>query len=209
MNRDFMLLNDNTIEVTNEEGIEINRGEFENNNVKGILLVENKIEITDNFRKRFDKEINDNNEVLKLSNNMLKFQIFMLVGPPTFGFLYGAITNPNTWLIHAISESIYAFVGSIIPIVTATIFWSIIRPKRKKNIRNFNILINKTEDMKKEYEKELEIEKEKIMSDTLEPLVKVSLEEETNVIARQVSQELIKYHQENIKRRGKVKVRKR
>ena len=74
MNRYFMLLNDNTIEVTNEEGIEINRGEFENNNVKGILLAENKVEITDIFKQYFDREVSENNKVLKLSISMLKLQ---------------------------------------------------------------------------------------------------------------------------------------
>ena len=209
MNKDYMLLNDNTIEVTNEEGIEINRGEFKNNNVKGILLAENKIEITEELKKRFDKEINENNEVLKMSSKMLKFQVFIFVGLPLFGFLYGAITNPDTWLMYAISESIYAFAGSLIPISTAAIYWSIIRPKYKKNIKDFNIIINKTENMKKEYEKELEKEKEKVVSSTLEPLVKVSIEKETNEIAKQVSEKLIDYCNQNIKQRGKVKVRKR
>ena len=50
MNKDYMLLNDNTIEVTNEESIETNRGLFENNNAKGVLLAENKVEMTDNFK---------------------------------------------------------------------------------------------------------------------------------------------------------------
>lgn len=209
MNKDFMLLNDKTIEVTNEVGLEINRGEFENNNVKGILLAENKIEITDNFKQHFDREISENNKVLKMSSSMLKFQIVLFVALPLFCFLHGALTNPNTWLIHAIAESVYAFEDIIIPIATATIYWSIIRPKYKKSIKDFNMLIDKTEDMKKEYEKELEFEKEKVVSNTLEKLVKVSLKEENETIINQIAEELRKYHQENLRQSGKVKVRKR
>ena len=209
MNKNFMLLNDKTIEVINEEGKEINRGVFENNNAKGILLAENKIEMIDNFKERFDREVSENKKVLKMSSSMLKFQIVLFIALPLFGFLYGAINNPNTWLIHAISECIYAFAGSIIPIATATIYWSIIRPKYKKNIRHFDLLIDKTEDMKKEYEKELEIEQEKIVSYTLEPLVKISLEEENITNVNQIADTLRKYHQQNIKEKGKTRIRKR
>jgi len=55
MNKDFMLLNDNTIEVTNEYGQEINRGEFDNN-VEDILLSENKIEIVEKIEEKSEKD---------------------------------------------------------------------------------------------------------------------------------------------------------
>lgn len=209
MNKEFMLLNDNTIEVTNEEGKEINRGEFENNNVKGILLAENKVEITEKFKKAFDKELSENNEALKLSSNMLKLQAVFIVAMPAFGFLFGAISNPSTWIIHGIFESIYAFVGSIIPITTATIYWSIIRPKYKKNKIRIETILDKNEDIKKESERELITERNKVIANTLKPLVKVSLEEETYAITRQMSKELIMYTEENMTRKPKLKIRKR
>lgn len=105
MNKEFMLLNYNTIEITNEEGKEINRGEFENNNVKGVLLSENKVE-----------------------------------------------------------------------------------------------MIEKLEEI---------LEKEKVTSNSLEPLVKVSLEKETNAMVTQIAEELKMYYEENLKQKGKVKIRKR
>ena len=209
MNRYFMLLNDNTIEVTNEEGIEINRGEFENNNVKGILLAENKVEITENFKKVFDRELFENKKFLKLSISMLKLQGVLTIAIPVFGFLHGAISNPNTWIIDRILESVSACSGAIIPIAISTIYWSVVIAIYKKNIKKFTALINKGEVLKKESERELTTEKNKIFANTLEPLVKVSLEEETDIIAKQMSEELIKYHQENIKQRAKVKIKKR
>lgn len=209
MNKEFMLLNDNTIEITNENGIETNRGQFENNNVKSILLSENKVEIVEEFKKRFDKELSDNNNVLKLSSSMLKLQVVLIVALPLFWFLYGALTNPNTWLVHAMSESVLALAGSIIPITISTIYWAAIRPKYKNNRRKMQALINKTDDLTKEYEKELLEEKQKNITKSIEPLVRISLEEETNAIAIQIAEELIEYHQENINQRGKVKIRKR
>ena len=208
MNRSFMLLNDNTIEITNEYEQEINRGEFENNNVKGILLAENKTEITECFKRGFNIALLENEKVLKMSSSMLKFQVILFAGLPLFGFLYGAITNPSTWIIHAISESIYAFAGSIIPIATATIYWSIIRPKYKRRIREIESLINKTEDIKRISEEELLKEKNKTTTITLEPLVRISLEEETNTIKTQITDELI-YHHENTKQKVKTRIRKK
>lgn len=209
MNKDFMLLNDNTIEVTNEYGQEINRGEFENKNVKGILLAENKIELTDIFKESFDERLYENQKVLKLSNIMLKLQIILIIGFPFFGFLIGAITNQNTWLIHGIYESIQAFAGSLIPISISTIYWIIIRKKYKKNIKKLELLINKAENIKKESEKELIAEKNKTITSKLELLVKVPIEEETNIIAKQLAEEIVNYHHENIKSKGKTRIRKR
>lgn len=209
MNKTFMLLNDNTIEITNEKGVEINRGKFENNNVKGILLAENKIEIIDRFKKSFDKEMIEIKKILNISKNMLKLQVFLIVASPIYGFLFGAISNPSTWINNGIYESINAIAGSIFPVATATVYWAAIIPKYRKNIRELEVLINKGEEIRKESGKELVEEKNKTSNNTLELLVKVSLEEETNAIKEQLADELLKSFDENIKQRGKIRVRKK
>lgn len=74
MNKDFMLLNDDTIEVINENGVETNRGEFKNNNVKNILLAENKIEMVEILKEKFELIKEGNKKVINMSNYMLKYQ---------------------------------------------------------------------------------------------------------------------------------------
>lgn len=209
MNKDFMLLNDNTIEVTNEYGQEINRGEFENNNVKNILLAENKIELAEIFKENFNEKLFENQKALRISENMLKLQAILIIGAPSFGFLFGAIFNQNTWLIHGIYKSFQAITGIIIPVSISTIYWYIIRIKYKKNIQKIETLLNKTENLKKQSERELNEEKNKNISSRLELLVKVPIEEETSVIAKQMAEEIISYYHENINQRRKIKVRKR
>ena len=209
MNKDYMLLNDNTIEVTNEEGIEINRGEFKNNNVKGILLAENKVEIVEKIEKQLNKEQHENEKIIFLSNNMLKYSTIILVLYPLIGFIIGAIAYPGDYVMAGISNSIHWFVSALIPSCVIKIYFHILKPFFKKKIKSIHTKLNKSKNMKKEYEQELEKEKEKVVSSTLEPLVKVSIEKETNEIAKQVSEKLIDYCNQNIKQRGKVKVRKR
>ena len=211
MNKDFMLLNDNTIEITNEYGQEINRGEFKNNNVKDILLSENKVELAEEIQKAFNDELNQNEKVLTMTSYMLKFQGVLIIGLPLFGFVYGALSNPSSmWVYYGIQESITAIAGSIIPIAISTIYWCAIRPKYKKNKRKMEIILSKTEEIKKESEEELTKEKEKVVTySPLEPLVKVSLEEETYGIAVQMTKDLITHTEEMIQNKVKTRIRKK
>ena len=211
MNKDFMLLNDNTVEVTNEEGLEINRGDFKTDNVKDILLAENKIEIVENIEKQLKKEQFENEKVILLSNCMLVFSTVLLILSPIIGLISGMISYPNNYIIAGIINSIYWFASAIIPIGAAKIYWNIAKLIFKKKRKNTEMKFTKTNNMKKEYEKELEVAKEKVVTNTLEiePLVKVSLEEETINVAKQVKEELKQFTDENIKQKGKTRIRKR
>ena len=51
MNKEFTLLNDNTIEEMNEEGIKINRWQYENNNIKTFYYVKTNRNNRNNRRK--------------------------------------------------------------------------------------------------------------------------------------------------------------
>ena len=155
MNKDFMLLNDDTIEVTNEKGIETNRGEFENNNVKNILLAENKVEIVELLEDKLESIKHENKKVINISNNMLKFQIILAISAQLFGFINGVVSNPSYFLIYGINNSIIALVGTLLPIATTTIYFSIVKPITKSKIKKTEKLLTKTNEMKKEYEKEL------------------------------------------------------
>lgn len=154
MNKEFMLLNDNTIEVTNEYGQEINRGEFDNN-VEDILLSENKIEIVEKIEEKLEKENIENKGVVFLSNGMLKFQIILIILAPIVGFTHGAILHPSDYIIYGIYESIYTLLWVGIPISITTIYYSIIKPIYKKKIKKIETILTKTADMKKNYKEEL------------------------------------------------------
>jgi len=209
MNQDFMLLKDNTVEVTNEEGKEINRGKFENNDIKNILLVENKVEMIETIEEQLEKQYIENRKVVFLANGMLIISAVILALAVLGGFAYGAISHPSDYLTYGMVRSIEGFSGAIIPTTIVTIYCSIIKPIYKKQIKKIEKILNKTNAMKKECEEELQIEKEKLVTNTLEPLVKISLERENCDIATQITEELTQYCEENIQKRGKVKVRKR
>lgn len=209
MNQSFRLLNDNTIEVTNENGNEINRGQFENNNAKGILLAENKIEMIETIEEQLENKNIENKKVVFLANGMIVTSAAMVVLFVLGGFVYGAVTHPSDFITFGILSSIECFVGTSIPASIAVIYFSIIKPIYKKQIKKLEKILNKTNKMKKEYEEELQIEKEKVVTNTLEPLVKISLSKENCDIATQITQDLTQYCEENIQKKGKVKVRKR
>lgn len=209
MNKDFMLLNDDTIEVTNEKGIEINRGEFKNNNVKNILLAENKVEIVELLEGKLESIKEGNKKVINMSNYMLKFQLVLIALAPLVGFVYGAVTNPSRYLVYGIYNSIVALAGALIPITINTIYYSIVKPVTKSKIKKTEKLLTKTNEMKKQYEKELEDEKKKVGTNNLERLEKKSLELETLDIAKQLVDEIIRFNEEEINKKGKIRIRKR
>ena len=209
MNKDFMLLNDDTIEVINENGVEINRGEFKNNNVKNILLAENKIEMVEILKEKFELIKEGNKKVINMSNYMLKYQFVVLIIALFVGFIYGVVSHPSYFLIYGIYNSIIALAGALIPITITTIYYSILKPIAKSKLKKTEKILTKTNEMKKEYEKELQVEKERVSTNTLEKLVKVSLEEETIAIANQIVDEVIKFNNEEIIQKGKIRIRKR
>ena len=135
MNKDFMLLNDDTIEVTNENGVETNRGEFKNNNAKNILLAENKVEIVELLEGKLESIKDGNKKVINMSNYMLKFQLVVIILAALFGFVNGAVTNPSRYLVYGIYNSIVATVGALIPITITTVYFSIIKPISKRKLK--------------------------------------------------------------------------
>lgn len=209
MHKDFMLLNDNTIEVTSGDGIETNRGEIINNNVKGILLAENKVKILEIFKKSFDKEIDETNKMIYISKWMLILQPVFIEVISMFGFLYGAIFHLEMWPIYGLINSFLVFKDLIIPTTISMFYWVYTRQKNKVQKRRMETVLNKIEEIKKESEIELINERNIITSNNLEPIVRISLEEETEDMMIQITKELITYAEENMKKNGKIRIRKR
>jgi len=140
---------------------------------------------------------------------MLKYSTIILVLYPLIGFIIGAIAYPGDYVMAGISNSIHWFVSALIPSCVIKIYFHILKPFFKKKIKSIHTKLNKSKNMKKEYEQELEKEKEKVVSSTLEPLVKVSLEEENHIIEKQILEEVQQFTDENTKHKGKTRIRKR
>lgn len=203
MNNEFMKLNDGTIEVIDEKGNALNR---ENNNIKEILIAENKVEIVDNKIENLNKKLYDYEKTVFLSKWMLISQPIGLTFISLCGFIRGALKVPSDFVIYGLAFALYSGFMSLIPISFASIYWSIINPVYKKKVKNTENELTKVKQLKEVYEKELAEEKDKNIDIVIEPLVKISLVEENKVIEEKITEEL---ERNNINPKVKTRTRKR
>lgn len=197
MNKEFIVLSDGNVAITNENG-QISKRPYSNNSQE-ILLLENKIEIFNNKLKKLKKDLNDQEGVVFVSKWMLISQPIVLFLITTGLFIYGGLTSSSEFLTYAIYNGVKGFAyGSIISGTVAVYFGvtkQIYNKKAEKTRTEFFISTR----LRQSYEKELSDMKEKqliIESPIISVNESVSLIEETNTMENQIDEEINKTYTE-------------
>lgn len=208
MNKDFMLLNDGTYDITDEKNNIINRN-IENKSVKEFLLSENKIEIINNIIDKLNIKIKTYSDIINLSNKMIKFQPLVVIIVSFIGFINGCISHPDYFLIYGIYNSIYATLTSLIPVTITTLYYNIIKRIYKRGINIEQNILDKANKLKTNYDEEMQLIK--TTEEVIEPIVKISLVDETNIIKTNIEDELYfsYYRKEDTNKKIKSRIRKR
>ena len=197
MNKEYMILNDGNVAVTNENG-HISKKLF-TDNFEGILLLENKIEIVDNKIQKLKKDLHDQEGVVFLSKWMLIVQPILLLLISGGMFIYGGLTSPSDFITYAVYNGVKGLVYGTLIFGTAAIYFSIVKPIYKKKVKKTRNEFLIASRLKQNYEKELSDIKEKqltIESPTISVNEPVSLIEQTNNMELQFNDEFSKTYSE-------------
>ena len=156
MNIEFIKLSDGTTATTDENG-KISKIKTETSREE--LLIENKIETIDKSINETKKKVNDYKASVWISKHMLISQPILAVIMPFLGYAFGNLNS----LINALGPSILIF-GA------ATTLWGIAYPITKKKLKGYEGKLEKAEELKLEFEKEMTKEKKLISQKEKPPI---------------------------------------
>lgn len=204
MNKEFIILSDSNIAVTDESG-HISKREY-NNNPQEILLTENKIEIIDNKLEQLKKDLHYQKYITFWTKQMLKLQPILLLLISSGMFIYGGVTSPNDFLTYAIFNGTRGLVYGTAICGIASIYYGITKTIYKKKVNKTTSEIAISKKAKDNYEKKLLDIKEKnlaITSPSISMNEPVSLIEQTNIIEQQINEEINKTYTESLNQQQK------
>lgn len=210
MNKEFMVLSDGNIAVTNENG-HISKRQYDSNSQE-ILLSENKIETIDNKLEKLKKDLHDQECVVFISKWMLISQPILLLLLTTGMFIYGGLTSPSDFLTYAIYNGVKGVVYGSICCGVASTYFGIVKPIYKKKVNKTKNEITISKKLKEDYEKELADIKEKqiiIESPTIAINEPISLIEQTNAMKTKIAEEISSIYTESLNQEPKKLVLKR
>lgn len=157
MNKEFVLLDDGNMIVSNEKG-ELDKRYF-GNSAQSELLSENKKELIENKLKEAKKQLEEDKKVKRFSTAMIKTQPIFVIVMTCGSFVLGGIKD-LTNLQAALNNCFSYFVASTGVALTTTLFFSIIKEKYNDKIKNDNVKIDVIRKIKNDFEKEKSIIKE-------------------------------------------------
>ena len=204
MNKEFIILSDDSIAVTNELG-HINKRTY-NDNSKEVLLSENKIEITDNKLQKLNKDFQNQEGVIFLSKKMMITLPILILLISSGMFIYGGLTSQGNFITHALSEGIEGLIYSSLIFGSTTIYFSIIKNIYKKKINKTRSKITIVEKLKEDYQQELSLIKEQQLakkSPDISLNTPKSLTKETYIIKKEIDKEINKTYTNSLKQHPK------
>lgn len=157
MNKEFVLLDDGNMIVSNEKG-ELDK-RYYGNSAQSELLSENKKELIENKLKEAKKQLEEDKKVKRFSTAMIKTQPIFVIVMTCGSFVLGGIKD-LTNLQAALNNCFSYFVASTGVALTTTLFFSIIKEKYNDKIKNDNVKIDVIRKIKNDFEKERSIIKE-------------------------------------------------
>lgn len=152
MNKEFKLLDDGNMEVTDEKGNVTIR--YCGNSMQSELLSENKSELIENKLQAAEKKLNEDVKVTKLSKWMLIFQPIIFAVGTLGAAITGGLANPGNVLVAVIYHAVKVGLFSLLITVPAAIYWAIVGTVYKKKVKNDNAKITSINIIKDNFEKE-------------------------------------------------------
>jgi hypothetical protein len=189
MNKEFKILEDGNMEVTDEKGIVTKR--YYGNSIQKELLSENKSELIEEKLNKEKKQLEENKKVIDLSKWMLILNPILLTTAVVGSFITGGLINPGNFLVGALYHAVY--VGGITTLVTATssIYWATLRKVYKNKIKKNETKISSINIIKNNYEKEnKQIKEEDYVRKGFYPNHTFSLETDTQKINESLDKEI-------------------
>lgn len=181
MNKEFKLLEDGNMEVTDEKGNVTVR--YCGNSIQSELLSENKTELINEKQEKAEKKLKEDKEVKKLSKVMLLTQPVFVATMTLLGALYGIIVNPANILVGAIMKGTTCLVASSMAALIATAYWTVVSVVSKKRIKEDEAMIKSIEIIKNNFEKEnSKIKEEDYSRRGIYPNITFNLESDTQKI---------------------------
>lgn len=146
MNIGYIRLSDGTIAVTDENGIIDKRNQDVSTNA---LLIENKIEVVDNNISQIKEEVKKSKDMVVNAGWMLKIL--------PISFILGVVVEVlfNGVFANVLYNAIGAFVIFYVP---SNVMFGLARFISKRKLKKYESRLEKVEELKTKYEKELEQE---------------------------------------------------
>lgn len=151
MNKEFVLLNDGNMIVSNEKG-ELDK-RYYSNSAQSELLSENKKELIENKLKEAKKQLEEDKKVKRFSTAMIKSQPVFVIVMTCGSFVLGGIKD-LTNLQAALNNCFGYFLASSGVALTTTLFFSVIKGKYSDKIKSDNVRIDVIRKIKNDFEKD-------------------------------------------------------
>ena len=155
MNKEYILLSDGKVAVSNENGNIQTRDVKNKKLIERTLTYENKLEIINNQLKDLNKELADGKGVIFLCENMIKVQPLLITLVTLVGFVLGGLFNAGNFISYGIYYGLAGLVYSSILASVPLIGGKILKSKFSKKIVGLEGAIEKAQRLKLACEKEL------------------------------------------------------
>lgn len=211
MNKEYVVLIDGTICVTDENGKITKRDIDEKNCLDELFSKENKIEILNKKIKCLKDEVLEEEKVFLLSKYMIKLQPVIVLLMTLSSTIYGGLVYDD-FILYGMYYGLKGLIYSAIPTGITFICYKVVESKSAKKIKGFEPLIKEAEKLKQKEEEELErIKNLKVAESKIVPLVNkpVSLEKQIVYEEEQIEEHLNDVYQDTISNQSKKLVLKR
>lgn len=196
MNKEFKLLEDGNMEVTDEKGNVTVR--YCGNSIQSELLSENKEELIENKLKDAEKKLKEDKKVIDLSKKMLILQPIVIALGAAFGFIHGGIINAGNFLTGALYNALYIGLFTGIITIIPTVYWAIIKKVYKNKVKNDESKISSINIIKNNFEKEnKKIKESDYQRRGFYPNHTFSLEEDTQEINEALDRQINMVYESN------------
>lgn len=196
MNKEYILLSDNEVIVSDEKGKMQSKYFNDSQNVEEILILENKIEKLDNELKWFNKQLESNKEVVPFVNKMMKIQFILVPIIIAIFFFGGGISHIDNFVSYGIAYGTEALVMGSIFGGTVLCAGKYFKKKSLKEIKFLEEDRKNAENLKNKYEKELNVEKSKININNREKVNNpISLEKQNKIAFKEIDDEIYTYEE--------------
>lgn len=212
MNKEYMILSDGKVAVSNENG-NIEKRDFEDKYFVGeTLTLENKLETINGKLEELNKKLKDEKGLMSFCKKMMKVQTFIIALITLGGFGLGGLFNASQFLAHGLYYGLLGLTYSSILASVPLIGCKIIKSKSSKKIIGLEGSIEEAQFQKLKYEGDLSIIKKirvpqsKLQHRINEP---ISLETQNNFALGKIENDLNYAYESAIKNASKKLVLKK
>ena len=201
MNKEFILLDDGNMLVTDENGNMDKR--YYGNGAQSELLSENKKELIENKLKEAKDKLISDKKAKKFSKDMIRLQPAFVLCVTGIAFLGGGLFNLSTFSASAFhAGTIGLIVSSVSSLISAT-YYSVIHNIYKKRVKQDKHMVEAIKKVKNDFEKENNIVKEnEYTRGGVYPNQVFNLTKDTQIIESNLDDNIEDYYEKSLENSG-------